>query len=100
MSATGNFIGAQTALDWGLVNHVVPHGELLPFARKLAADIVSSNQPAVRRILATYDDGELLSGNDAWLVEADVAKAWFSGGQAADLEANRKAVMERGRAQA
>jgi enoyl-CoA hydratase len=100
MSATGNFIGAQTALDWGLVNHVVPHDELLPFARKLAADIVSSNQPAVRRILATYDDGELLSGNDAWLVEADVAKAWFSGGQAADLEANRKAVMERGRAQA
>ena len=100
MSATGNFIDAQTALDWGLVNHVVPHDELLPFARKLAADIVSSNQPAVRRILATYDDGELLSGNDAWLVEAEVAKAWFSDGQAADLEANRKAVMERGRAQA
>jgi len=100
MSATGNFIDAQTALEWGLVNHVVPHDELLPFTRKLAADIVSSNQPAVRRILATYDDGELLTGNDAWLVEADVSKAWFSGGQASDLEENRKAVMERGRAQA
>lgn len=99
MSATGNFIDAQTALDWGLVNHVVPHDELLPFARKLAADIVSSNQPAVRRILATYDDGELLTGNDAWLVEADVAKAWFGDGQASDLEENRKAVMERRRAQ-
>lgn len=100
MSATGNFIDAQTALDWGLVNHVVPHDELLPFTHKLAADIVSSNQPAVRRILATYDDGELLSGNDAWLVEADVAKAWFSDSQASDLEENRKAVMERGRSQA
>jgi enoyl-CoA hydratase len=99
MSATSNFIDAQTALDWGLVNHVVPHEELLAFTRKLAADIVSSNQPAVRRILATYDEGELLSGNDAWLLEADVAQAWFSGGQASDVAANREAVMERGRSQ-
>ena len=100
MSATGNFIDAQTALDWGLVNHVVPHDELLAFTRTLAADIVSGNQPAIRRILATYDEGELSTGNDAWLREAEVAEAWVSGGQASDLEANRKAVMERGRAQA
>lgn len=100
MSATGNFIDAQTALDWGLVNHVVPHDELLSFTRTLAADIVSSNQPAVRRILATYDEGELLDGNDAWLREAAVAQAWFSGGEVTDLEANRQAVMERGRSQA
>lgn len=100
MSATGNFIDAQTALDWGLVNHVVPHEELLPFTRRLAADVVSSNQPAVRRILATYDEGELLDGNDAWLREAEVAQAWFGGGEVTDLEANRQAVMERGRSQA
>ena len=100
MSATGNFVDAQTALDWGLVNHVVPHDELLPFTRKLAADIVSSNQHAVRRILATYDDGELLSGQEAWLHEADVAEAWMSGATAADLEANRQAVMDRARTQA
>lgn len=100
MSATGNFIDAKTALDWGLVNHVVPHDELLPFARNLAADIVSSNQPALRRILSTYDEGELLSSNDAWRLEGDVAQAWFSGGQPSDLDENRKAVMERGRSQA
>jgi enoyl-CoA hydratase len=100
MSATGNFIDAQTALDWGLVNHVVPHEELLPFTRKLTADIVSSNQPAVRRILATYDDGELLTGHDAWLREAEVAEAWMSGATADDLEANRQAVIDRGRTQA
>jgi enoyl-CoA hydratase len=100
MSATGNFVDAQTALDWGLVNHVVPHDELLPFTLKLAADIVSSNQSALRRILATYDDGELLTGHDAWLREGEVAEAWMSGASAADLEANRKAVMDRGRTQA
>lgn len=27
LSSTGNFLDAQTALTWGLVNHVVPHGE-------------------------------------------------------------------------
>src|SRR5262249_37979150 len=39
MSTTGNFVDAQTALAWGLVNHVVAHEELLPFTRALAADI-------------------------------------------------------------
>ena len=29
MSVTGNFIDAQQAYEWGLVNHVVPHDELL-----------------------------------------------------------------------
>src|SRR3954451_8128017 len=41
MSVTGNFIDAQQAYEWGLVNHVVPHDELLPFCRKLATDSIS-----------------------------------------------------------
>src|SRR5699024_7927327 len=57
MSATGNFRDAQKALDWGLVNHVVPHHDLLPFARGIAADIVSSDQRAVRQIFETYAHG-------------------------------------------
>ena len=32
MSVTGNFVdAADGATTWGLVNHVVPHDELLPF---------------------------------------------------------------------
>src|SRR5262245_27435979 len=54
MSLTGNFLDAPTALEWGLVNHVVAHDELLPFAHGLAADMVSNDQVAVRRILQTY----------------------------------------------
>ena len=52
MSLTGNFVAADEALRLGLVNHVVPHDELLPFARGLAADIVSNDQTGVRRLLA------------------------------------------------
>ena len=33
MSFTGNFMSADEALDVGLVNHVVPHAELIPFTR-------------------------------------------------------------------
>ena len=40
MSFTGNFMSADEALDRGLVNHVVPHPELIPFTRSIAADIV------------------------------------------------------------
>src|SRR3954452_3125254 len=37
MSLTGNFVGAHEAFARGLVNHVVPHDDLLPAAGKLAA---------------------------------------------------------------
>jgi enoyl-CoA hydratase len=37
MSFTGNFMLADEALAFGLVNHVVPHADLIPFTRQLAA---------------------------------------------------------------
>src|SRR5215469_4404133 len=37
LSLTGNFLTAEQAYQLGLVNHVVPHEELLPTARKIAA---------------------------------------------------------------
>ena len=100
LSATGNFLDAQTALAWGLVNHVVPHDELLPFTQKLAADIASNDQVAVRRMLQTYAEGALVDGEEAWAIEGRVAGEWQSSGRdGADLEARRKAVTERGRSQ-
>ena len=40
--------------DFGLVNHVVAHDELLPFTRRLAADIAGNEQSAVRQLRSTY----------------------------------------------
>jgi enoyl-CoA hydratase len=101
LSATGNFLDAPTALAWGLVNHVVPHEELLPTCRQLAADIVSNDQAGVRRILRTYDEGWLMTGADFWDHETKVSNDWLRdrAGLAEEVEARRKAVMERGRAQ-
>ncbi|HVC71994.1 MAG TPA: enoyl-CoA hydratase [Acidimicrobiales bacterium] len=100
MSATGNFVDARLALDWGLVNHVVPHDDLLPLARRLAADIVSSDQRAVRAILATYEEASRVSGAEAWDVEASAAAVFQRGGvDPADIERRRRGVVDRGRAQ-
>jgi len=100
MSATGNFVDARTALDWGLVNHVVPHEDLLRFTHGLAADIVSNDQRAVQQIYATYAEGADVTGGDAWDLEARVAKAWQGGGiDAAEVERRRLGVVERGRSQ-
>ena len=100
MSTTGNFLDAPTALTWGLVNHVVPHEELVPFAQGLARDIASVPRKAVARMLDTYDEGSLLSGADAWTLEGDVSNAWVGAGlDPADIERSRQAVVARGRTQ-
>lgn len=100
MSATGNFIEAPTALEWGLVNHVVAHEELLPTARRLAADIVSSDQRAMRAILATYEEASRVAGGEAWDVEARGAAVFQKDGvDPEEIERRRRGVVDRGRSQ-
>ena len=101
LSATGNFLDATTALTWGLVNHVVPHEELLPFCRRLATDIGSNDPAGVAQILATYTDGSLVTDAEAWELEVRVSREWMAGGHgsAAEVAQRREAVIARGRNQ-
>lgn len=99
LSSTGNFLDAQTALAWGLVNHVVAHDRLLPFARKLASDIAGNDPAAVRFLLATYAEGEQLAMGDALELEARRSREWTEAHGPGDLEERRRAVTERGRSQ-
>ncbi len=101
MSATGNFVDAATALAWGLVNHVVPHAELMSFTGKLAADVASNDPAAVRTIFATYREVSRVPGAEAAAVERQAHKRWHSGGIDRDEVARRReAVIQRGRTQA
>ena len=100
MSVTGNYIDAPTALAWGLVNEVVPHDELLPRCRALAADIVSNDQAGVRRMLQTYNEVTATTVDEGWAIEAKVSREWEGPGfDPSSIEARRKVVMERGRSQ-
>lgn len=49
---TGNLIDAQTALAYGLVNHVVPSQELLPKARSIVETILSKSTISVKKCIA------------------------------------------------
>jgi enoyl-CoA hydratase len=100
MSVTGNFIDAQQAYEWGLVNHVVPHDELLAFCRRLAADSISIDQRAVRRMLATYAETGDTTIAEAWVIEDRVSREWEGAGfDPAEIEARRLGIVERGRSQ-
>jgi enoyl-CoA hydratase len=98
MSFTGNFMLADEALAFGLVNHVVPHADLIPTVRRLALDIIGNDQPGVRQIRSTY--AQITSDDDSWEIEARDSRAWrrtsFSPDQVA---ARRAAIQARGQQQ-
>ena len=98
MSFTGNFLTAEEAYHFGLVNHLVAHDELIPFCRKLATDIIGNDQPGVRQIRATY--GEIWGETDGWETEARDGLAWKQATFSADeVERRRQAIIARGRTQ-
>jgi enoyl-CoA hydratase len=98
MSLTGNFVAADEALRIGLVNHVVPHEELLTFARGLAADIVSNDQTGVRRLLGHYRrSANAATLDEAHLIEGYMAEQWTR--DASALAVRRESVTARGRQQ-
>ena len=98
MSLTGNFMGAAEALACGLVNHVVPHADLIPFTRRLALDIIGNDQPGVRQMKATY--AEITAEADGWAVEARIASRWRRERFDPDEVAQRRAAIQaRGRTQ-
>jgi enoyl-CoA hydratase len=100
LSTTGNFLDAATALTWGLVNHVVPHDELLPFTRELALAAVNNDQISTRRMLRTYGEIAASVYDDSWDVEKRVNRAWLALGiDATEVAKRRDAIVERGRGQ-
>jgi len=57
LSLTGNFLDAQTACDWGLVNRVVAPEELMPTAMKLAEDMASIPTDTLCLYKSIIDEG-------------------------------------------
>ncbi len=76
MTATARFVDAEEALRIGLVNHMVPHDELLDRARDLAARIVSATTPATTATLALYDRTDGLSFTEAKAMEEETMRNW------------------------
>jgi enoyl-CoA hydratase len=100
MSFTGDFVGAHVAYEWGLVNEVVPHAQLLDRAKEVAAAIASIPVANAREVRRMYAEIAELNGTEAWSVERQMAREWMAERfDQSRLAKEREAIIERGRRQ-
>ena len=101
LSLTGNYLDASRAYDWGLVNQVVKHQDLMGTVRGLAQDIRTNDQPGVRQLLKTYDLTSSTNVETAWGIENEMGQDWLkhSGFTAEKVAERREAIQNRGRSQ-
>lgn len=95
MSFTGNYVDARQALEWGLVNEVVPHDELVSRAQALAADVVGIDSATVAAMKRLYWATTSVAPGEAYTVEREVNRSWMDrGGFDRDSFAARRADIE------
>ncbi len=99
LSLTGNFLDAETAERWGLVNHVVPAAKLLEVARKLAADMATIDPDFTAAYKRLIDDGFATSFGEGLKLETSRSTAANSSVSPDEVAKRRLAVQERGRQQ-
>ena len=99
LSLTGNFVDALTAERWGLVNRIVPAEDLLATCQALAQDMLSLDPDMLISYKRLLDDGYALPFGQAMTLESEVAVAHNQRVNPANIEARRRAVLARGRAQ-
>jgi enoyl-CoA hydratase len=99
LSLTGNFIDAEQAERWGLVNRVVAPEELLPTCHALAADIGSCVGPANLETKRLIDEGFGMTLAEAMPFENKAATDWAKQVSGADIGSRREGVVDRGRDQ-
>ncbi|MEM7080862.1 MAG: enoyl-CoA hydratase, partial [Pseudomonadota bacterium] len=100
LSLTGNYLDAQTAYEWGLVNRVVPADELLSTAQQLGRDMTTTEpvtRAEIRRIMDAGWHATLEAGLE---LELHATRAHGKAEQPATKVAQRRAdIQRRGRSQ-
>lgn len=99
VSLTGNFVDAAQAERWGLLNHVLPPDELLPFCRKLAEDMLSCAPGMVRAYKRVIDKGFATTFEEGLVIEGRTTKALRASVRPEEIAERRAAIQDRGRAQ-
>ena len=72
MLVTGRFIDAATALDWGLINEVVPAGELDAATARKAAEIAAKSPAAIRAGKAMFYRQQTMPLDEAYAYAGEV----------------------------
>lgn len=78
MLLTGDHFSADEAFRMGLINRVVPDGQSLPEARRIADRIAANGPLAVRAIKASVQETEALPEAEALKVELEIGRRVFA----------------------
>ncbi|MEL6285440.1 MAG: enoyl-CoA hydratase [Pseudomonadota bacterium] len=97
LSLSGNFLDAETAERWGLVNRVYPADDLVPAALALATTMTECDPVMSKQYKAMIDDGFAMTFGDGMAEEVRRSAAHAAGVSADAVEAARQAVTARGR---
>lgn len=100
LSLTGNFLSAEKAEAWGLVNRVVTPEELLPTCRQLATDTLSCIPEVVRNLKRVIDDGFATTFAEGMKVEYEAWREHSRTVKPEDIATRRTGIQQRGREQA
>ena len=99
LSFTGNYLKAETAVAWGLVNRIVEPDQLLPVCKQLAQDMLSCDSEVLKNYKRVIDQGYALTLAEGIQVEATASKQQYQGITAQKIGARREKVKSRGREQ-
>lgn len=97
LSFTGQFLDADTACNWGLVNRVYAPKELMPAARAMAADMATIDPEFLKTYKKLILDGYYRNFKEAMALEKQVTDAYNDSVSAEEVERRRLGVIERGR---
>jgi enoyl-CoA hydratase len=99
ISFTGNFVSADQAERWGLVNRVVAPEDLLPTCRRLAEDMLSCDPVSLVRYKQMIDDGYAIGFAEGMALEARASRDHLRQVKPEDVAARRAGIQQRGRGQ-
>lgn len=98
LSLTGNFLSAEKAYEWGLVNRIVSAEALLPTCHQLAQDMLSCVPEVMMDYKRQIDHAYDLSLGDAMTYEVDICRRHRT--PAPEVVAERRLlIQERARGQ-
>lgn len=99
LSLTGNYLAADQAERWGLVNRVVAPEALLPAAIGLARDMLSCDPQVLRSYKRVIDAGYATTFADGLRLEAEASRAHAKQVTPEQIATRRAQVQARGREQ-
>jgi len=100
LSLTGNFISAEKAEAWGLVNRVVPREDLRSASMALAKEIMSCVPEIVRDYKRLIDEGNSMTLADGLRLETELYQGLSTKDVSSGIASRQQAIRKRGREQA